>query len=269
MKTGYHAVYEKDYFGAIDHAKENGFEFVQFDLNVPNYYLDGLSDDDLLKIKEYAKNSDVEITFHAPGDNISLYCDYPYVRKGILDQLKMILEKAGRLGARHLTIHAGNYPRFKKSGMKTDEYSLIYRSYYENILYENIKELIECRGAVLICLENDRFDEPAMNAAERLIREGGGLCLTLDTSKMYNKLDQMDGSVSRFMTAYKDHIREMHIHDRNAQFGSHQIFGTGIVDFSLFRDIMIRDDVYLNFEVRPLEAAKISKDNFEKYLASL
>jgi len=49
MKTGYHAVYENNFFEAID----------------------------------YAKNKSVDITFHAPGDNVSLFCDYPLIRDGI------------------------------------------------------------------------------------------------------------------------------------------------------------------------------------------
>jgi sugar phosphate isomerase/epimerase len=260
MKTGYHAVYETDYFEAINNAAENGFEFVQFELGIPKFFLDGLSNDNLTEIRDYAKSRNVIITFHAPGDNVSLFCDYPLIRKGIIDQFKMILKKADILGARHITIHAGNCPGFKKSGSKTDEYSLTYKNHYENVLYENIKELICCSGNVLICLENYMFDELIMNVAGRLIREGNALYITLDTAKMYTSQYKIDENIYKFMMTYKEHIREIHIHDRNEQFGSHQIVGTGIVDFNLFREFMVNDNVYINFEVRPLEAAIISKD---------
>ena len=52
-------------------------------------------------------------------------------------------------------------------------------------------------------------------------------------------------------------IREMHIHDIN-DYGSHQTVGTGHVDFTLFRPFC-GPDVYLNFEVRPVEEAAKSK----------
>jgi hypothetical protein len=44
MKTGYHAIYDQDYFEAIDYAGKNNFDFVQFDLGVPKFFLDSLSD---------------------------------------------------------------------------------------------------------------------------------------------------------------------------------------------------------------------------------
>ena len=94
MKTGYHAVYPDSFFGGITDARKYGFDFVQFDLGVPTFFLDGLTKEDLREIKSYAGDNGVEITFHAPGDNVSLFCDYPLIRKGILDEFKLILEKA-------------------------------------------------------------------------------------------------------------------------------------------------------------------------------
>ncbi|MDE5740975.1 MAG: hypothetical protein K2H90_00835, partial [Oscillospiraceae bacterium] len=58
---------------------------------------------------------------------------------------------------------------------------------------------------------------------------------------------------------------EIHIHDKNDRFGSHQTVGEGYVDFSLFKPFW-GEDTYLNFEVRPVEAAKQSKDNLFKIL---
>ncbi len=43
MKTGYHAVYENNFYDAIDNAKTYGFDFVQFDLSIPEFFLDNLS----------------------------------------------------------------------------------------------------------------------------------------------------------------------------------------------------------------------------------
>jgi Sugar phosphate isomerases/epimerases len=157
MKTGYHAVYENNFFEAIDNASANGFEFVQFDLGIPKFYLDHLPNEDLFKIRDYAKNKGVEITFHAPGDNVSLFSDYPFIRDGILKQYKMIIQKANILEARHITVHAGGFPTFKKSGMKNDDYTSYYQDYYENILYSNLKNLLMYNQKTLICLENYNF----------------------------------------------------------------------------------------------------------------
>lgn len=258
MITGYHAIYENDYFEAIDNAKKYGFDFVQYDLGVPHFFLDKLTNSELTDIRKYASSKGVTITFHMPGDNVSLFCDYPLIRKGILDQFKKTLEKANLIGARHVTIHAGNYPRFKKSGSKLDDFSASYQTYYENVLYENIKDLINNSGNVLICLENYLFNSVIMNVAERLINEKYALYLTLDIPKIYNK-NKIDEAIFNFMTANIESVREIHIHDMNEAFGSHQIVGTGTIDFSIYKEFIQKDNVFLNFEVRPIEAAYTSK----------
>jgi sugar phosphate isomerase/epimerase len=258
MKTGYHAIYSNDFFNGIDDAYKNGFDFVQFDLGVPTFFLDNLTTTDLKEIKAYAKNNNIEITFHSPGDNVSLFCDPPLIRKGILDELKLILEKANILNARHITFHAGIYSQFKKSGYEQDDSR---SSYYENVLYENMRYIIDNCGDILICIENHCFNQIVKNVVKNLIDEKHPLFLTLDTAKMYYGGTEINQDDYEFYLEYKDFIREMHIHDLCKEYGSHQIVGRGIVDFKLFQKFY-NEKVYVNFEVRPIESAKKSKDNF-------
>ncbi|MCL2775384.1 MAG: sugar phosphate isomerase/epimerase [Oscillospiraceae bacterium] len=259
MKTGYHAVYSNSFFDGIDDAYKYGFDFVQFELGVSKFFLENLTTSDLKKIKMYAKDKNIEITFHSPGDNVSLFCDPPLIRKGILDECKLILEKANILNARHITFHAGIYSQFKKSGDKQDYSNL---SYYEDILYENIKFLLSNCGDILICVENYLLNQTIRNVVKKLIDEKTPLFLTLDVAKMYNGIDIIQDDYNLFVE-YKDYIREMHIHDRNKEYGSHQTVGTGTVDFKLFQKFY-NEKVYVNFEVRPVELASLSKDNLIK-----
>jgi len=249
MKTGCHVVYARDYFQGIDDARKYGFDFAQFELGVPAYYLDGLSSAQLKTILDYAEDKSVELTFHAPGDNVSLFADYPCVRKGNLEQFKRILEQANALKARHMTVHAGDTSAFKKSGQRSgDDFLRAHAKYYEDVLCENLSEVIANAGDVRICLENYRFNEIIMRAAQRLIGEGRGLCLTLDIAKPYDL---------EFYLKNKNAIREMHIHDIN-EYGSHQTVGTGSINFAFFKQFY-GPEVYLNFEVRPVEEAAKSK----------
>ena len=84
----------------------------------------------------------------------------------------------------------------------------------------------------------------------------------MDIAKIYNgtEINQND---YEFYLEYQDFIREMHIHDRNGEFGQHQTVGSGTVDFKSFQKFY-NEKVYVNFEVRPIEAAVISKDNLIK-----
>jgi len=262
MKTGYHAVYSKDFFDGIDDARKYGFDFVQFDLGVPKFFLNKLTDEKLKDIATYADDKGITITFHAPGDNVGLFCDYPIIRKGILDEFSLILEKANKLNARHITFHAGNYSQFKKSGTKSNELNT---SYYEQILYDNIKHLIDRCGNVLICMENFMWNKVSLKVIKRLIDDGNALYLTIDIAKLYNDVTATSIIKNDYdlFVQYKDYIREMHIHDMNEEFKSHQTVGTGAIDFQLFKTFL-NNNVYLNFEVRPVEAAKTSKDNLAR-----
>lgn len=256
MKTGYHVVYAESYFRGIDDAKRYGFNFVQFDLGVPTYFLNDLNAEQLTAIRDYAADREVAITFHSPGDNVSLFCDYPLIRQGILDEFKLLLEKANTLGARHMTFHTGIYPTFKKAGSKADNSRA---AYYEQVLYDNLKTLLDNSGDFLICVENTGLKPAARNAIQRLIDETGKLYLTLDTAKMYGSDHSIVEADFQFFRKNQAFIREIHIHDRNDSFGSHQIVGDGFVDFSLFKPFF-NENTYLNFEIRPVEAAKQAKD---------
>jgi len=255
MKTGYHAVYAGDYFQGIYDAKKYGFDFAQFELGVPAYYLDGLSNIQLREIRGYADANGVELTFHAPGDNVSLFADYPCVRRGNLEQYKYMLEKANVLRARHMTVHAGDFSAYRKTGSDTNAFAEQHARYFEDVLYENMKDVLSNAGDVLICLENYHLNGIIMRAAQRLIDEGRGLCLTLDTAKLWASRKVAKPYEHEFYFKNISAIREMHIHDINA-YGSHQTVGTGTVDFAPFKQFC-GPEVYLNFEVRPVgEAAK-------------
>lgn len=270
MKTGYHAVYESNYFEAIDIAKNNGFEFVQIDLGVPTFFLDNLKDNDLNEIRNYSRDKGVQLSFHAPGDNVSLFCDYPKIHKGNIDQFLSIVDKANQLDARHITFHAGQYPKFKKNNCATDDFSLQFEDYYMEVLYKNILELLKCTQTTLICFENSGFNSLIMKVLDNLIQDDKNLYLTLDTAKSYTKKFELDQEVFQFMLSNSERVREVHIHDFNKEYGRHQIVGDGLVDFILFKDFLFKDNVFMNFEVRPMQSAKISKQRlFEMFNANV
>ena len=177
MKTGYHAIYEDNFYRAIDHASECGFEFVQFDLGVPTFFIDNLSDTDLKEIRDYAKSKRVEITFHAPRRQCQPVLRLSAsLRDGIMKQFKMIIKKANILEARHITIHAGDYPRFKKSGTEADDYTPSLQGITtRTFLYDNLGDLILSSKKTFICLENNQFNPLVVNVAKKLIQDGFSL----------------------------------------------------------------------------------------------
>ena len=160
------------------------------------------------------------MSFHAPGDNVSLFCDYPKIHKGNIDQFLSIVEKANQLEARHITFHAGQYPEFKKSNCEYDDFSLQFADYYMEVLSKNILELIKCTQATLVCFENSGFNSLIMKVIEKLIKDDEDLYLTLDTAKSYTKKFELDQDVFQFMKNNSERVREVHIHDFSKEYGN-------------------------------------------------
>lgn len=267
MILGYQAVYDSSFFEAIDYASANHFDYVSFDLNVPRFYIDKLKEEEIKTIRDYSKQKGVKLAFHAPGDNISLFSDYPAIREGILNHFTKIIKVAEKLNARHVTIHPGSYPALKKVKTKEDEFSKEYAKYFSQVLYENLYELAKVSTNVLICVENFNLTEITMEAISRLLQNKDiPIFLTWDIAKTYDGQLNCNYSVQDFMYKYKDKIREIHAHDMIKGFKSHETIGTGDLDFTQYREIFMQHDIAITIEVRPREEALISRDNLIKIL---
>jgi sugar phosphate isomerase/epimerase len=259
---GLHAVYEPDLFTAIRDAAEHGFHYVQIDLNVPAFYIDELPSDRLHDIKHMAADSEVRLSFHAPGDNVGLFTDFPRIRRGLLDHLKRVLEQANALDAHHLTVHPLDPPSFRRADTLTDDFRRTHHDYFKDILKQNLAELMTMAGDVLLVVENCRFGPAATDALTELIDQRAGVSLALDWAKAHQKDTTMDPLQRRFFTQHKAQIVELHLHDMDGEGRSHLRPGQGVLDFSaLFRDYF-RPDQWLTVEVRPVGEAARAKEAF-------
>jgi len=255
-------VFDKDFHDAIAYGADNAFDYVQFDLNVPRFYLDHLTARELRRIRAAADDRRIGLTFHAPGDNVSLFADFPAVRKGLLRQMHHILQRANDLGARHLTVHPGLQPSFRKAGEGGDAYRQEYGSHYRRVLGDNLRWIADRAGTVLITVENFGAVDLAFGALGDLLGQGLPIHLCWDFAKSISQ----PGAEAFFRdnTAY---IREVHVHDRDGQGHSHQIVGEGTIEFAQYADLMERPDVATTIEVRPREAALESRRRLAQILS--
>lgn len=261
MQFGYQAVYDASFFDAIGYAKDNRFDYVSFDLNVPRFYIDDLSGDELGRIRGCAEAAGVGLAFHTPGDNISLYSDYPSIRSGIIEHFSRIIAAAESLGARHVTVHPGIHPSLKQVRTHEDDFIKEYESYFGAVLRENLLRLADHANDVLVCVENFHFTQITMRVIEGVLNECDRIFLTWDIAKT------TDDSVETFMRRWEHRIREVHAHDIIRGLDrSHQTIGDGYLDFRPCADLIARPDVATTIEVRPREAATISRDRLIEIL---
>lgn len=267
MKFGFHAVYEKDYIDAISFAADHGFNYVQFDLNCPRYFLENLSQRELKKIKQLSQDTGVEITFHAPGDNIGLFTDYPPIRKGLLTHLRKILNYAEKFNSHHITVHPFIYPSFHATEKVDKDYECEFWNYYSQVLQNNLSEILKKNKKCYICVENYKFTRLAISAIEPLLSVHKNLGLTLDIPKLFDKSGKLDTEGLNFFRKNAAKIKEIHLHDFKFKNRSHLGFGDGDIDFSRFIDFFSHsNDHYITIEVRPGCAAYKTLGKFKSYL---
>lgn len=265
MKLGYQAVYDSNFFDAIDYASNNGFDFVSFDLNVPKFYIDNLTKEELWEIKAFAEKKRVGLAFHAPGDNISLFSDYPCIRDGILKHFAKIIKAAELLNASHVTVHPGSYPALRKARAKEDDFSKEYSDYFSKVLYDNLFYLAQVSKSVKVCVENFNFTAITMNVLEELFNDTA-LFLTWDIAKTYDRYVNCNEIVEDFMLRHKDKVEEIHVHDMIKDKKSHETVGSGDLDFFRYAEVFKEGNKYITIEVRPREEAKISRDRLIEVL---
>jgi sugar phosphate isomerase/epimerase len=257
---GYQAVYDRDFLDAIEYAAANRFDYVSFDLNVPRFYIDRMDRAERQRIRRAAEHAGVGLAFHAPGDNVSLFSDYPSIRKGILEHFSAIIAAAEQLGACHVVVHPGICPSFKQANKKEDDFSREYHDYFGTILYENVLHLANQTRKVLLCVENHQFTPLTRGVVERLLADSDRVFLTWDIAKTYDNELRLDPAVEEFMWRHAARIREVHAHDITKGFKSHQVIGDGGIDFARYAALFQRADVAVTMEVRPREAATVSRD---------
>lgn len=266
MIFGYQAVYDRDMFDAIDYAAENSFDYVSFDLNVPRFYIDQTPAAELDRVRGYAETKGVGIAFHAPGDNISLYADYPAIRRGHLEHFGAIIAAAERLGARHVVVHTGAPPSLKQVGAAGDVFLEEHAEYFRSVLAENILHLADQTKSVSLCIENYQFSAMTMAVVEKVLAKSDRVSLTWDIAKTYNGQLELNKAVEDFMWKHAARVGEIHAHDIIKGYRSHQIVGDGGIDFTKYASLLRRADMAVTIEVRPREAAAISRDRLRAML---
>ena len=268
-KFGCHAVYEKDFETAIRAAAQAGFSYVQFDLNVPQFYIDVLSRHRLREIDTLATDLGVQLSFHAPGDSVGFFADMPAIRKGLLEHVKIVLEKANQLHAHHLTIHPLSPPSFRRADTLKDSFVEEHSHYYRAVLKENLEHAARCAGSVIIAVENLFFSKVVEQTLSEMLKRGTDVFLALDFAKMHSHELVMEPSQESFFSQHKDRIRELHLHDLNREGLSHLAPGQGGLDFKSLLGDYFNDSQWLTVEVRPMDQAAKARDMFDRILSEV
>jgi len=267
-RFGYHVVYDVDIYDAINFASEHGFGYIVPDLMIPRFFPERFSGSERRRIQDFAMSKGVSISFHGPSDYLNLGTLYPEVRRAVLDRMKLCLDFALDVGAERFTIHIDPPYDFVFAGRR-GTYLRDHWSLYKNAIRESLVELVEhSRGKVLVCVENDRLSEIAIEVLEELLPTTN-LFLCWDIPKTHTDTGKPIREIEDFFMRHLDKVRECHLHDQKPRKYSHDILGVGKIDFSRYLKLLVPRNIPFTLEIRPREDALKSLKILESMLQNL
>jgi len=253
-RFGYHVVYDRDIYDAVDFAHRHNFGYIVPDLMIPRFWPENIGPSERRRIRRYAADHGVSISFHGPSDNLNLAAPYPEVRRGILQRMKLCLELARDLEAERFTIHPSQPTNFASDG-KPGTFLEDHRGIYADALRESMMEIAATGEGVQICVENEPLTPFVERVLEELMAEDS-LFLTLDVPKAH---DPAKGAplerVESFYRRHIDRVKEAHLHDKQPGGTFHDILGFGEVEIGKYLQMLAPNDVHFTLEIRPRENA--------------
>ncbi len=268
-RRAYHVIYDTSLTDALQFASSNNWTGIVPDFGVPRFSPERFLPEMREKLREMSSTLSLEWGFHAPGDDLSLTTTYPPVRLAIIEYLKQIIDFARDVSdsATNLVVHAGLPPSFGVAGGEKDAFLKSNYELYLRTLSENLSELIEYgEPDVHITLENHAWNNMVRETIMTLLSAGLRLCL--DIPKLYRTDLSVRDEDWIIFQEYTNAIEVVHVHDWSKKYGSHQVVGTGSIDFEPSLQLLagLLSPAQYVFEVRPRESAQESLSNFSRIL---
>ena len=204
-------------------CRELGLEFLELNINFPQFTLDML---DVNKLKAIAEEYGIYYTLHL-DDEMSIADFNPYVADGYCRTVYDAVKLSKELGIKKLNMHMS---RGAKYTLPTKV--IYFFKAYEAEYLQNMKQFRDaCTEAVgdsdiLICVENTNGFLPFQKKALEILLESPVFGLTFDIGHNYCAKDADEA----WILSHKDRLHHFHIHDARDGSKDHLALGKGELD---------------------------------------
>lgn len=238
-------------------CKKLGLQFIELNMNLPQYQLSRIDTDELLKI---AEKYGIYYTIHLDenlnvSDFNSLIADA--YTKTVLETIKLAKE----LGVPVLNMHLSKGVYFTLPDKKVYLFSEYKETYLESIKdFINLCEAEIADSAIKICLENtDGFTDFHTEALE-LFMKSSAFALTFDIGHDYC-IGSRDENI---ILNYGEKLCHMHMHDANSKGKNHLTLGTGEIDLKKYLSLAEKNNCRVALETKTVDALKKSVEWIER-----
>lgn len=238
-------------------CKQLGLQFIELNMNLPQYQLDKIDTEKFLQI---AEKYGFYYTIHL-DENLNISDFNSYIADSYTETVLETIEISKILRVPVLNMHLSKGVYFTLPDRKVYLFSE-----YKDIYLESIKSFINvCESAVKdspikICLENtDGFTDFHIEALE-LFMKSPVFALTFDIGHDYC----IGGRDESVILNYKNKLCHMHMHDANNGGKNHLALGTGEIDLPKSLDLAEKNNCRVVLETKTVDGLKKSAEWIKK-----
>lgn len=211
-------------------CRDLGLQFLELNINFPQYTLDQLNIDQLRRIsREYG----IYYTLHL-DDEMSIADFNPYIAGGYCRTVYDAIDLAKKLNIHRLNMHMSRGAKYTLP----DRVIYFFEAYEQEYLKRICAFREECTrrigdADITICVENTAGFLPFQRRAVEALLESPVFGLTFDIGHNYCSGD-MDES---WILAHAERLQHFHIHDCLEGKKDHRTLGTGVLDVKRYLEI--------------------------------
>lgn len=231
-------------------CRELGLQFVELNMNLPQYQPDRIDPERLRKIgAEYG----IYFTIHL-DENLNPADFNPYIAQAYRQTAEDAIALAGKLGTPVLNMHLSPGIHFKLPGGKVDLFSVYRKEYLESMRrFRDRCEAAIGTADIKICIENTGGYRDFQLLALDLLLESPVFALTFDIGHNHGAGGGDEAEILR----RRERLIHFHLHDAKGAW-CHLPFGEGELDLSKYLRLAEGQNARAVLEVKTAEGLRQS-----------
>ncbi|WP_105616343.1 sugar phosphate isomerase/epimerase family protein [Vallitalea okinawensis] len=232
-------------------CKDLGLNFIEINLNLPQYQVDRLKASELLLLQQ---KHDIFFTFHLPED-LEIAHFNKMIRDAHWKTVFEVIDIMKRIGSKIMNMHMSKGIHFTLPSKKVflyEKYNMEYCQTFKSFA----KQVIERIGQypIKVAIENTGvYDKQFITSIMDELLKDDGFALTWDIGHDYSS-----GNLDKdYILKNINKLKHMHLHDARGQ-QNHMVLYDGDLDINKYIDLAYKEEYSVVIETKTIEALKES-----------